>query len=351
MSEQNINLCYSDLNHNLINFNHIKGFKVVFLNTRSLIKHFCDIQSLIKLYKIDILCVCETNLKTIHSNNEFNIDGYHLWRCDRTRRRGGGVAIYAKISHKIEYTLKDTVLDNDYETLILNVKQYKSKQFTVFAVYRPPNSKIESDSKLLEIINYFSNEELIIGGDINHNFYDNNNKWFESTEDLGLKQIIRSLTRITDQSSGSCIDHIYSNRTDHLLDYGTIEFEISDHKPVFTTRKLNYRFINEEKFIYYRNWKQFNQKKFNELSNKSFDGLSNMNCINNCVNGFNSTVITIFNELIPLKRKRVKNRQNIPYLTESIRQLINERNERKMLFNRSKKDNISDSVYIKITNN
>ena len=45
-------------------------------------------------YKTDIAVITETHLKKKHSDELFAIDGYTLYRRDRTGRRGGGVAVY-----------------------------------------------------------------------------------------------------------------------------------------------------------------------------------------------------------------------------------------------------------------
>ena len=45
-------------------------------------------------FNVDIAVVTETHLKTKHADDHFNIDGYALFRRDRSGRRGGGVAVY-----------------------------------------------------------------------------------------------------------------------------------------------------------------------------------------------------------------------------------------------------------------
>ena len=46
-------------------------------------------------YVIDIVVISETHFKpSKHSDSMMNIAGYTLFRRDRPRRRGGGVAIY-----------------------------------------------------------------------------------------------------------------------------------------------------------------------------------------------------------------------------------------------------------------
>jgi hypothetical protein len=43
---------------------------------------------------VDVAVISETHLKKKHNDNNFAVNGYKLFRRDRERRRGGGVAVY-----------------------------------------------------------------------------------------------------------------------------------------------------------------------------------------------------------------------------------------------------------------
>ena len=137
----NINLCFSDLTSDTINFNLIKGLKIVFLNIRSLYKHKTEIEIFINQYNIDVLCLCETWISSKYSDIELHINGCYLFRCDRVGRKGGGVAIYARQTNKLVFNRLDINCDIDFETLFLEVKQVKAKTFIIACLYRPPGTR------------------------------------------------------------------------------------------------------------------------------------------------------------------------------------------------------------------
>ena len=231
-----------------------------------------QIHNLLIDYNIDILCLCETWLRSDVTDIELQINGYHLYRCDRTSRRGGGVAIYARMADKFKFEELDINCVLDYETIVLKASPCNAKPFIICSIYRPPNSRSESDQNFLTFVKQFT-EELILGGDVNIDYNTSKtNEWFKTMDDLGLKQLIQSPTRIVNNSKNSIIDHIYTNSDKYIHNYGTIEFEISNHKPVFICRKLrkNSYLRNQYKIIKFRDFKNFDKNCFESSSNLLF---------------------------------------------------------------------------------
>ena len=76
-------------------------------------------------------------------------------------------------------------------------------------------------------------------GDLNRDLLQVNteNTWLEYMESFGLEQIVKSPTRITDHSE-TLIDHIYCNNFSNVLSTKVPILGLSDHFPVFVTRKL-----------------------------------------------------------------------------------------------------------------
>lgn len=340
------NQCYSDLYHNSVNFNSIKGLKIVFLNINRLINKLSEVKYFIDLYNIDILCLSETWLKADLNEFEVRIADYQLFRCDRIGKIGGGVAIYVRNSDRIHCNHLETENVVDFQSVLLEVRKVNTKPFKLFCVYRRTNSKCESDQKLLDIIESISSEDIIIGGDINYDYFKNiNNEWFQRTTDLSLKQLIRSPTRITDRSSSSCIDHIYTNDMRYVFNYGTIDYELSDHKPVFICRKINkLSNINVEshKTIQYRDYENFNELNLKKAIEELKQEILLIKNLNKKVENFENKIKQLFNQFIPLKTKRVKIHRSIPYMKKTIKQLITKRNKIKISFNRKKRNNNLD---------
>ena len=47
-------------------------------------------------YDCEVAIITETHFKQKHTDGVVSVPGYALWRRDRQRRRGGGVAVYVK---------------------------------------------------------------------------------------------------------------------------------------------------------------------------------------------------------------------------------------------------------------
>ena len=333
------NTCYSDLNQNSIKFNQIKGLKIVFYNVRSLVQHSDEVKCLINDNNIDILCCVETWLTNKHFDNEYNLSNYDILRCDRFGRRGGGVALYIRQSNKITYQLIESQINNNYQIIHIRIKQFETNYFDVISVYRPPDTRQESDERFIEFLETLESEDVIIGGDFNKDFYNSkDSEWFRNLTDIGFKQQIRSATRITDRSN-TCIDHIYVKNTEKYNNFGIILTEISDHLPIFISRKSIHNKSFENKIIKYNDWKRFDRKGFDISIKYLMDDIKKTKNIDKCVEKFNTKVIQLCDKFVPKKEIMIKNR-SIPYITRDLRRLMCERNEVKNRFNKFKRKNI-----------
>ena len=63
----------------------------------------------------------------------------------------------------------------------------------------------------------------------------------------GLKQLITSPTRVTDNSS-SLLDHVLTNSTDRISQSGVVDTGLSDHQLIYCTRKVNRTKFNTHKY-------------------------------------------------------------------------------------------------------
>ena len=73
-----------------------KGLNVVHLNIRSVIYKIDQIRMMISQAKIDVLCLTESWLNPNITDSELSIEGYKIFRKDRTLKKGGGILIYKK---------------------------------------------------------------------------------------------------------------------------------------------------------------------------------------------------------------------------------------------------------------
>ena len=99
-----------------------------------------------------------------------------------------------------------------------------------------------TDDRFENFIDHVMTEEkeIILMGDFNKNLINEEIKteWNNFTTSLGLSQIVRNPTRITEASS-TLIDHIYTNCEENISRVHVGKFSLSDHYAIFGNRKLN----------------------------------------------------------------------------------------------------------------
>ena len=152
------------------------------------------------------------------------IDGYTLevnCRDPGIRGRGVGVYVHSMLKYKI------LLYDIDFaESLWLEV-QIDNCTAVVGVIYRKPNTDIDQfQESLLSVLEKIKVDKklCILMGDFNidlNNPSINSEMFATSLVCLGMHQLIKPLTRVT-PTSGSLIDHIYTNMVVERICAGTI---------------------------------------------------------------------------------------------------------------------------------
>ena len=109
-------------------------------------------------------------------------------------------------------------------------------------------------------------KEIIMLGDFNFNLLNETSaskQWIDTTDNLNLKQLVQTPTRVTD-TSRSLIDHAFTNMRENIVNVSVPNYAISDHYPVCLTRKITKDFDKGpvHKFISYRDTKSFSESAF-----------------------------------------------------------------------------------------
>ena len=86
---------------------------------------------------IDILCLCETFLNDQFRDQELYLNGYKLFRKDRSTN-GGSLVVYMKTS--LNCKNRENYQKEGIEALLLKVKYENQKPFLLAYTYRPPSS-------------------------------------------------------------------------------------------------------------------------------------------------------------------------------------------------------------------
>ena len=118
------------------------------------------------------------------------------------------------------------------------------------------------------------NKEIIVLGDINCNYLKANDH--QDIKNLfqvqGLKQIIKSPTRITENSE-TLIDVIYTNNQKNITYETVVPSELSDHDMVGCVRKINSQ-TYKPKTIMCRNFNNYNHLNvINDVLSVNWDPL------------------------------------------------------------------------------
>lgn len=232
---------------------HLKGFKCLHLNCCSIVTKVDLIcTSLVEPSKFDFYCFTESWIKPDMNSNLFEIDDYNIIRSDRGAMNpsggfvhGGGIVCYLKDHYAVEiYDKPHVTTDLEMLTIVLNRQDHR-KIYIIF-VYRPPSGNIDMalkilDEVLIKIKSDRSRFSIILLGDFNIDVSLNKKdvrltnliKNF-STEN-GLNQYIDRPTRFGPISC-SIIDLIFSD-SGNVSYYGTLNYHISDHIPIFIVIK------------------------------------------------------------------------------------------------------------------
>ena len=238
-----------------------KGFRIGHINVQGLGNKIDQIKLLLHSEKnqIQILGLSETKLKEIHSDSFFEVNGYQKpFRRDRRQNGGGRLLVYVK--NEVSCKRRSDLENEQLECIWLEVKPKKSKPFLVGHVYRPPNSSIVWNEIFEDCLENALGEEkeMYILGDINRDLLNDQIKkvWTDYIEPFGLTQLVSEATRVTPDSS-TLIDHIYSNCPENVTSINVPKIGLSDHFPVFFTRKMHVQPAKRAHYtITYRSFKK-----------------------------------------------------------------------------------------------
>ena len=95
--------------------------------------------------KSDIAVITETHFKAKHSDGAVEIAGYNVFRRDRERRKGGGVAVYVNSAQQA-IVWRPSADDNTFELLWIRT----SKLF-IGALYHPPKPLYQPEALLNQL--------------------------------------------------------------------------------------------------------------------------------------------------------------------------------------------------------
>ena len=294
-----------------------KGMKFLYLNTRSLYKHFDEI--FLHYSGYDIMCFGETWLTEKIPNNVISKQSYNIFRQDRASsipgKKGGGVATYicnkygkySQILHEL------STVDPDIEQLWVQVTAPNHKRMLIANIYRPPSGNvtlaIDKIRKSLKLINKFNSFEIVIMGDFNIDMSKRNvngkKLLIELCRDFNLTELIKDPTRITCTTT-SILDLIITNMN-FIQCSGVHNQVISDHLPVYMIRKKE-RNKKSYKVIESRNMKKYDKVLFQKELAKDTRWLDywNESMVTRKWDILYCIILDCLNRILPKKKIRIR---------------------------------------------
>lgn len=257
------------------------------------------------------------------------LDHYNHFFINRTRMRGGGVAMHITRRMQCEVVTQFTCVTADYETLCL---QHKNELFAV--VYRPPSGNPAVFFNFLEaVLEYatLNRYRLLLGGDLNIDISKDDCLSRELENKIsasGFLNVITTPTRVT-PSCQSILDLFITNIDAPILNAGTISCDISDHCPVFIAYSCTEPPLGGREPRYmYRSFSSENMNYFRaRVSEHDWSSVYGKDSVDAAYNEFLANFTSIYNESFPIKCVKVKRRIRKPWVGPNEMKMIIKKNK------------------------
>ena len=214
------------------------AFSIFHLNIRSLSAHLEELQLLLNALKInfDVIGISETKEQSGGFLKNVDLHGNTI-HSQHSNSEAGGVALYVKSN--LDYIIREdlNVLENEFETIWVEIKNKESQNVLCCCAYRHPNTEIDKFNKYIDtVMAKISKENKLVFcmGDFNvnlsnYNVHTHTNDFLNTMISHLLPHILHT-TRVTDHSA-TVIDNIFSNNTMYETTSENIIIHLSDHFP------------------------------------------------------------------------------------------------------------------------
>lgn len=236
---------------------------ILYTNAQSWTAHKDEIQhQIMKIVNPAFLALSETRLTDEIEDNEVNVPGYSMIRCNAENRNTGGVVLFVREDIKYELVLVKKLESNCWCAAI-EVKEIFYKGMIVVVYHSPSASHGEFVRFIEEIIEEFTIKgNCMVMGDFNvdcmiDSFY--SRKLISALSSLGMKQYVNKPTRIM-KDSQTIIDLMFTNfEIEVQVKY---EPRITDHAWLKVELKPG-KTENKYREFSARNYSNFNIEEFN----------------------------------------------------------------------------------------
>ena len=340
-----------------------KSLSLLHFNARSLNRNFDNIYDLITNQinaNFSIYGFSETWIHPLTPKELFFVENYTFFHRDRTKSRGGGVAMLIHNSFNVKERADITLPPNLCESIFLEIQMYNRKNVIVGVIYRDPSSNIADFNDninicLNQIIN--ENKDVYVMGDWNINLLNtssvaNINDFLNIMYNNSFRPLINRPTRIT-KCSISLIDNIFTNVYAKQISSGILYDDTTDHLPIFsvTHNTMPYSQVHNNMNFTRRRVNPHNISNLNKAL-LSIDWNDILICdIEDAYNNFFKVFKQAFNDNCEIiKKKNTRSTGKKPWITHGLLKCIIKKNRLLKTFCK-KRTKSNETKYKKYRNN
>ena len=334
--------------------NHSRSLKIAHVNINSITAagRLDELHQFVHCNDIKILALTETKLDDGIHPALYHLDNFHTPLTNHRNRHGGGTAIYAHKSLPITQ-LKLLELDGSEEWIWCKIS-FSKISLLVCCLYLPPNldaNRLEQFTEHLfesvTLANTYAATATIILGDFNsgNTYLDQtqhipknsgvtsfDHKLFNTAETLGLTQLIKEPTRMTDECA-NLRDLIFTNNIRMIDDSGTLSsFSCLDHFPVYAELRIEtFKFQTLTKTLW--DYDKIDSDLFiRTLQKTDWTTILNKD-VHTATTDLTHAILSAAKTAIPTKVVHIKNKDK-PWVNNELKRNIRKRN---MLFKCAKR--------------
>ena len=158
-------------------------------------------------------------------------------------------------------------------------------------------------------------------------------------EQYQLTQTINTPTRKT-MNSSSLLDVRLTPTPEKLITSRVVPITLSDHYMIVVVRKINNHSKRKcHKKVEFRNLKHFNAENFQaDLRSQDWELLDNQSCVDKMCEIWKTLFTAVLNKHTPIREKKVNNKPSVPWLTNTVKQQIRERDRLKLFAVKNKSE-------------